>query len=185
MSTPPKRARDPELLDIIDQFPKQEFSGSVWRAVRVGRDALEPSRAGGRWDMGTFEVLYTATESDGAIAEVHFHLSRQPVFPSKYDAVLYKINLSATKVLRFQSIDDLEPMGVDPAHYKDVLYGRTQEIGDAAAFLGLDALIAPSARWDCHNLVVLALDPGSMDVVEQHPIDWHAWRALNRPHPSR
>ena len=30
--------------------------------------------------------------------------------------------------------------------YADLLYERTQKIGDASAFLGVDGIIAPSAR---------------------------------------
>ena len=40
--------------------------------------------------------------------------------------------------------------------FGDLSYGRTQEIGDAAAFLGFDGIIAPSARWPCQNLVIFS-----------------------------
>jgi hypothetical protein len=43
------------------------------------------------------------------------------------------------------------------ARYGERDYALTQSIGAALAFLGLDgliALIAPSARWQCDNLMI-------------------------------
>ena len=79
-----RRARDPELLDALDAHKRTTFTGIVWRVAREGRNPLEPSHAGGRWDLGGndgYDVLYTALEPDGAIAEVAYHRSLQPVVP--------------------------------------------------------------------------------------------------------
>ena len=76
--------RDPLLLEAVDGFARVGYSGSLFRVVRNGRDPLEPSRNGNRWDLGHFDVLYTSLDVDGAIAEIDFHLSRLPVFPSLY-----------------------------------------------------------------------------------------------------
>ena len=40
-------------------------------------------------------MLHTALESDGALAEIDFHLSRQPVFPSIPRYHLHEIALDA------------------------------------------------------------------------------------------
>jgi hypothetical protein len=56
------------------------------------------------------------------------------------------------RTLKFADLNEPKPLGVDVKDYAKVLYGRTQEIGDAAAFLGFDGIIAPNARWDCHKL---------------------------------
>ncbi|TIX45632.1 MAG: RES domain-containing protein, partial [Mesorhizobium sp.] len=86
-----RRARDPDLLDALDAHAGVSFEGEVWRCVREEREPLQgyPSRA--RWDPGTFDVLYTSLEREGALEEIHFHLSRQPVFPSKIRSVLHRI----------------------------------------------------------------------------------------------
>ena len=58
--------------------------------------------------------------------------------------------------------------------------GRTQEIADAAFFLGFDGLIAPSARWPCSNFVLFTdrIPPGLLDLAKtsEAPIDWSDWR---------
>jgi RES domain len=177
-----RRARDIELLDALDALPRVPFEGTVWRAVREGRDPLQGHPSGGRWDPGTFDVLYTSMEPDGAIAEIHFHLSRQPVFPSRLAFGLHEIAVPTTKTLRFVDLSALAPLGVDAAQYGDVLYGRTQAIGDAADFLGFDGLIAPNARWPCENLVIFTdrLAPVDLEVLAVATIDWAARRKASR-----
>lgn len=172
------RPRDLALLDALGAFPPVAFEGSVFRVVRAGRDPLEGHASGGRWDPGTFDVLYTALEPDGAIAEMHFHLSRQPVFPSKISFALHEIGISTRRTLRLADMEALIPLGVEAERYRDLLYERTQAIGDAAQFLGLDGLIAPNARWPCLNLVVFTerIAPDDLEVRRSEPVDWQAWR---------
>jgi hypothetical protein len=182
MGGDPRRARDPHLLDRLDALPRAAFTGTLWRVVHESRDPLEPSRASGRWDLGRSEVLYTSFADDGAIAEVEFHLSRQPVFPSRYRAKLWELSVSITGAVDFADIDALVALGVRKERYADILYDRTQEIGDAAAFLGFSAIFAPSARWTAQN-ATLILAPATnhgLEVVASREIDWAAWRRDKR-----
>lgn len=87
-----RKARDNKLLDALETSPPIEFEDRVWRVVRGDRDPLRGSSPGGRWDDGTFDVLYTSTEADGALAEMHFHIMRgQPIFPSEMEFLLYEL----------------------------------------------------------------------------------------------
>ena len=61
-----RRARDLKLLDALDALPRIPFEGTAWRAVRERRDPLQGHPSGGRWDLGTFDVLYTSMEPNGA-----------------------------------------------------------------------------------------------------------------------
>ncbi len=175
--------RDSVLLDALERAPDQPFDGEVWRVTHEARNPLDPSSAGGRWDRRAFDVLYTSLERDGAIAEIDFRLRLEPIFPSKFRPVLHRIHLLAARSIRFASLDELIPLGVEPARYADINYGRTQEIGDAAAFLGFGALIVPNARWPALNAVVIVdadPDPPTVTLLESEPVDIHAWHALNR-----
>ena len=182
-----RKARDLELLDALDALPRVAFEGTVWRAVRAGRDPLQGHPSAGRWDPGTFDVLYTSMEPDGAIAEIHFHLSRQPVFPSGLVWQLHEITVRTGKTLRFADLSALATLGVDRARYGEILYGRTQAIGDAADFLGFDGLIAPNARWPCQNLVIFIdrLAPADLAIRSSAAINWTAWRKTARRQRSR
>ena len=175
-----RRARDLGLLDALDAFRREAIDTEVWRLVRAGRDPALGSPSQSRWCNSTFDVLYTSFERDGAIAEIHALLSLQPVFPSKDRWFVHKLNVAATQTLRLADLDTLAKLGVDAARYKERTYDRTQEIADAAFFLGFDGLIAPSARWICLNFVLFTdrIPPDQVQVVEAPaaPVGWEDWR---------
>ena len=69
----PRTVRDPDLIDSLDRLPRAKVRRTLWRIVRDGRDPLACSASGGRWDDGSFDVLYTSFEREGALAEMMFH----------------------------------------------------------------------------------------------------------------
>ena len=178
-----RRSRDLALLDALDALERIAFDGIVWRVVREGRDPLLGQATAGRWDPGHFDVLYTSLERNGAIAEMYFQLSRQPVFPSKIRFTLNEIAVTTKNTLKFADLRGLEPLGVDRDAYSSLNYERTQLIGDAAKFLGFDGIIAPSARWPCLNLVVFTdeIPPEAIELGNTSIIDWRAWREEEKP----
>jgi hypothetical protein len=182
--------RDNRLIDALEAFPRRSFEGKVWRVVREGRDPLLCNAPGGRWDDGSFDVLYTSKERDGAIAEMVFHLLRgEPVFPSRIRYGLYELNVSLTEVMTL-TMSDLASLGLDAARFGQLSYNernheypRSQEIAEVTHFLDCDGLLVPNARWDCSNLVVFCdrLKPDAMEVGRGHGlIDWAEWRKTNR-----
>lgn len=177
-----RRALDDRLLDLVGAFEGQPFDGTMWRVVRAGRDVLDGSRGSGRWNTSDMSVLYGAAERDGAIAEIHFHLSRgQSVFPSRMQHDVFELSVNVRQQLVLADLEQLRKLGVDDNRYRDLLYTRTQEIGAAAAFLGFDGLIVPSARWNCQN-IVLFLDAINLDdvrTISAERLDWMAWRQAN------
>ena len=179
--------RDNTLLDAIEASTATKFEGSVWRVVRGDHDPLQVSSPGGRWDDGTFDVLYTSLVSDGALAEIYFHIMRgQPVFPSRMVFRLFELRVALRRVLALTDMTALAAFGVDVAKYGSLQYARReeeflrlQEIGEAAHFLDFDGLIAPSARWECQNLVVFTdhVAPDALSIAHEHgPVDWDDWR---------
>lgn len=177
-----RRALDDRLLDLVGAIEGQPYDGAMWRVVRAGRDVLDGSRGSGRWNTSEMSVLYGAAERDGAIAEIHFHLSRgQSVFPSRMRHDLFELTVKTQQTLVLADMDQLRRLGVDDSRYRDLLYTRTQEIGAAAAFLGFDGLIAPSARWDCRNIIVFldAINLEEIRTMSVQPVDWKGWRQSN------
>ncbi len=127
-------------------------------------------------------VLYGAAHRDGAIAEIHFHLNRgQSVFPSRMRHDVFELAVKAQQTLVLADMDQLRRLGVEDSRYRELLYTRTQEIGAAAAFLGFDGLIVPSARWNCQNIILFldAIDLAEVRTVSSDPVDWKAWRQAN------
>jgi hypothetical protein len=175
-----RRARDLCLLDALDAFGREAIDLDVWRLVRAGRDPAQGGPSRSRWCNGTFDVLYTSLDRDGADAEIYALLSLQPVFPSKDRWFAHKLKVSAAQTLRLADLETLAKLGVDTARYKEREYDRTQEIADAAFFLGFDGLIAPSARWACLNLVLFTerIPPDQIQIVvsPDAPVSWDNWR---------
>ncbi len=173
-----RKPRDPALLDALDGFDRVHYAGETWRVVRKGRDPLQGNASGGRWDPTLFDVLYTSLTPDGAVAEIHFHLSRQPVFPSKIKYGLHQIRVRTAKTLRLPNLAAMVPLGVDPSRYREILYEQTQAIGDAAYFLGFDSIIAPNARWSCDNLILFTdqIAPANLEIIESSEVNWTEWR---------
>ena len=173
-----RRARDLGLLDALDAHKGVSFQGDVWRIVGDKRDVLQGYPAAARWDPGTFEVLYTSLERQGALAEIHFHLTRQPVFPSKIKSVIHQITVRTKRTLKLADLAAIQALGVTSDTFSSLDYARTQEIGDAAEFLGFDGILAPSARWPCQNLILFSakFEPDDLAVVGREVVDWAAWR---------
>lgn len=185
-----RKIRDPDLLDRLQSIPCKTYKGTLWRMARAGRDPLMATRPKGRWDDGSFDVLYAALSPDGARAELHYHLTRgQPVFPSTLDVHLHELQIEARRVLEFDRLDALLPFGVDVARYgtSDYMqlqaeYSVTQQIGEAAHFLTVDAVKVPGARWPDQNLVVLPSNPVAAQLthVKDHgPQNLKAWGLAN------
>ena len=171
------------LLDALDVLPRTAIRQRVWRTVRQGRDPLQGSASRGRWGGDNLETLYTAQEENGAIAEIHSLLSLQPIFPSKLQWFNYEVMAEIENIASLPSLPDLAKLGVNTENYRMREYERTQEIADAAFFLGFNGLLVPNARWNCANLVIFTdrIAPGALTIVssDQPPeIDWKKWREV-------
>lgn len=158
----------------------EAFSGEVWRVAAQGRDPLRGSAAEGRWSpVGEFEALYTRLERDGALAEIGYRLSIEPVWPSRVQHALHRIAARTKRSLRFADAAALAPFGIDPARYAGFDYAATQAVAAAARFLEFDSLIVPSARSPALHLVVFLdqiVDSGALTVLGTETVDWDAWR---------
>jgi RES domain-containing protein len=182
-----RRARDTRLLDAVENLPVATYSGTAWRIVGDGRDPLQCSAAGGRWDDRTFDVLYTSTKADGAAAELYFHLSKgQPVMPSLRQYRLFELEVTLAECVQVTSLDGLAALGLATAAFgklsyvdREKEYPRTQEIAEAAHFHDRRGMLVPSARSEHPNLVVFCerAAPGAVAVARDHGIiSWQGWR---------
>jgi hypothetical protein len=167
---------DRRILDALEAVDPEPFNSAVWRITRKGRDALRGSTAPGRWTpTGGFEALYTSLERDGALAEIGYRLSLEPVWPSRLEHELHLIEVEIERTLRFTNLKSLEPLGVEIARYHTFEYQTTQAIASAAYFLEFDGIIVPSARFDCPNLVIFTERPTGLVLRESRPVDWDGW----------
>lgn len=181
----PRSPRPKALLDAIEAEPAGAFRGPLWRVVTDGYDPLRPSRAGGRWDDGSFDVLYTSTARDGALAESWFHAARgQPIIPSKVRKRLFRLHATLDRVLDLTADGKLAALGVNMATYGRLSYLRRsdeyptlQQIGEIAFFHEYQAIMVPSARWPAANAVIMMerVGPEQVRVVDDEAVDLEAW----------
>jgi RES domain-containing protein len=182
--------RPQALLDAIEARIPVKLAGELWRVVAGGRDPLQPGRAGGRWDDGTFDMLYTSSERDGALAEAWYHVTRgQPIPPSKPARRIHKIEADLDRVLDLASAGSLAALGVDMTVYgrlsyvqRPSEYSTTQQIAEVAFFYEFQALIVPNARWPTSNVVILTehAKPSQLSADAGEGVDLVAWYAGSR-----
>jgi RES domain-containing protein len=176
------RVHDRGILDALENIDPEALERTVWRVTRRGRDPVRGAVANGRWNaIGEFEVLYTSVEPDGALAEVGYRLSLEPVWPSKLEHQLHSLLIRVERALRLDTLDQLQALGVDITRFENFEYAATQAIAAAAHFLEFDALIVPSARFPTTNAVLfpdrIRTPP---EVLSTEDVDWATWRAKAR-----
>ena len=176
----PTRVHDRSLLDALEKLRPEPFDSDVWRVARKGRDPLTGSSANGRWGApGELEVLYASEVRDGALAEVGFRLSLEPIWPSRIERQIHVLAVKAERLLRVVDMRELEKLGVDVARYATFDYVATQAIAAAAHFLEFGGLLVPSARFGCNNLALFmdrVLRPGQLHLVSSEDVGWRRWR---------
>ena len=177
---------DPDLADRLAALSTEAFAGEVFRATRANADPIAPSLYGGRWarpqndDPGT-NVLYTSLAKDGALAEVATFLAEQTPVPGSRVLKITRLAVSTAKVLRL-SRTDLAALGVEMSRYGERDYARTQEIGSTLAWLGVDSLLVPSARWNCDNLIIFSDNHTlneRLEPLDHEMVEWLAWAKAN------
>ena len=182
--SPGGRVHDRSVLDALEKLDPEPFDSDVWRVARKGRDPLRGASANGRWGApGELEVLYTSEQRDGALAEVGFRLSLEPVWPSLIQHQVHVLAVKAERTLRLVDIRELQNLGVDISRYESFEYGATQAIAAAAHFLEFDGILVPSARLACANLALFTdrvSHTGNLQFVSSEDVDWADWRKKNR-----
>lgn len=175
---------DPALLDFLSSLPRESFDGSVYRVTSKSADPTAFSYSGGRWappelNEGSCAILYTSMEESGAIAEVASYISLLTPVPTK-QLQAYKLSVGASKTLRL-GVGHLPDIGMSPSEFPQRNYAQSQLVGAALNFLGLDGLIAPSARWDCDNLMIFQSNhslESKLEVVSQREVPFQEWSSL-------
>jgi hypothetical protein len=163
---------DQGLVDQLSALAVERFNGELFRATGVSADPLAFSVNGGRW---------APPARDGALAEVVSYLMLLTPLPVSRPLKVSWLGVSTARTLRLARVG-LEALGVDMARYGGRDYHRTQIIGAALAFLGIDGLIAPSARWNCDNLMIYQTNHSlteRLEVITEETVDWVKWAREN------
>ena len=126
-------------------------------------------------------ILYTSLQREGSLAEVVSFLADLTPLPAERPIKVSRLGVSTSRTLRLARVS-LKTLGVDMKNYGVRDYVRTQEIGAALAFPNFDGLLAPSARWDCDNLMIFTENHALSDrleVVDSETVEWRSWAREN------
>ncbi|MGE4220977.1 MAG: RES family NAD+ phosphorylase [Alphaproteobacteria bacterium] len=173
------RVHDRAILDALEKMNPVVLNAVAWRITRAGRDPIRGSAANGRWSPGgTVEVLYTSMERDGALAEIGFRLTLEPVWPSRLQHEIHEIDVQTTRTLQFVEVASLAAFGIEVSRYESFDYTATQALAAAAHFMEFDGLLVPNARHNSQNLVIFMDRDGaaSLECLSTQAVDWTAWR---------
>ena len=168
--------RDPDLLEYLENCRARPFEGAVFRVVWADRSPLQGSSgARGRWSSpdSQFEVLNTSFVAEGASAEFEAFWSLFEQRPDR-KAVNSKLRVRLQRVVELD-FEVLEQLSVGKATYRSRDYSRTQEISDGLNYLGYSGLIAPSARYDCRNLIVYVQNLDRHCVIKEAASELFQW----------
>lgn len=170
-----KRVHDRELLDSLESFSSERIQRSVWRVTREGREPLQGAAGGGRWSPPEIQsAIYASSERLAALSEVYFHLSKEPVFPSRLRFRAHEVAIDLPAVLNLSMPGRLETLGINEKSYQSLDYTATHEVAAAAFFLELNGIWSPSARFEADNLCVFLNNtaPHQLEIMNSVVVDW-------------
>ena len=146
------------LVDAVDRLEPIAYEGNLFRHVAVGRHPLSGAGArsqGGRWNPPqSFATLYLADRKETVEAEFRRMTRRQGLDPSQFlPRRIYRIEV------KLQAVVDLTRVTSSPDALSDLKFSSddltaTQAVGEAAQYLGREAILAPSAAGEGNVLAV-------------------------------
>jgi RES domain-containing protein len=157
-----------ELVALVDALGASTVETVAFRHVSVGTNPRSGTGArihGGRWNPpNSFATLYLALDRETVIAEFERAAQRQGLTPNQFlprELHEFKVRLSA--VLDLTTAEAWQQLQLDEAELKSDDPIRCREIGEAAHYVGLEAVMAPSSAGPGIVLAVFLerLQPGS------------------------
>lgn len=145
---------DQDLLDALEALDPQSWEGNAWRFVLGDTDPFQPNTRGARWNPPDTAALYTSLTRATVLAELDHVRELQTPALRRELFVLHKIRTHLTKMLDLTDRTLLETLGVGNAELASDDHAFCRRVGGAAAWLGYDGILVPSARSDGANLVV-------------------------------
>ena len=89
---------------------------------------------------------------------------------------VHQLKVECRRVLDLTGPDILQSLGVNLDTYKSLDYSVTTRISAAANFMEFEAMLVPTARFTCKNLVIFAERCNHISIVESEPVNWDLWR---------
>lgn len=162
---------DQRLVGILRRFDARAWSGEVWRHTFADLPVDRPNTRGARWNPAGVPALYASLDRATALAEAEHMIAMQPLRP-RVRRSIHRLHVDLPRVVDLTAPGVLRRLGVDARALASDDFTRCQAVGAAAAALGLDGIVVPSARSAGHNVVILLGDRTgpTIEVLESAPV---------------
>jgi RES domain-containing protein len=165
------------LVDAIDRLEPIAYAGGVFRHVASGRHPLSGAGArsvGGRWNPPqSFATLYLADSKATVEAEFQRMAGRQGLDPAQFlPRRIYRLGVELQAVVDMTQPASLMPALAELDLSADDL-SAAQAVGEAAQYLGREAILAPSATGS--GLVLAVFIDRLLPESRVEAIDFEEW----------
>lgn len=142
---------DTALVELVDSLELTSFEGEAFRHIAPAYNPLQTDGArirGGRWNPPeSFPTLYLALDERTAAAELRRLAQRQS--RRVEDLLPRTVYIFRVRLRDVLDLDLTNPESIDALALADAIsaddMSRTQAVGEAAHYLSLEAILAPSA----------------------------------------
>lgn len=161
---------DPDVVDRVGQLPLRSLEAVAYRHVSAGRPPLSGEGAriqGGRWNPPeSFPTLYVGMSEAIVAAEFRRLAARSGRSPADFlPRELFEIRVQLQLVLDLTDAGCVLALGVEAGDLTSDDLRTSQAIGDAAHYLGAEAVLAPSAAGAGVTLAVYTDRLGARSVL--------------------
>lgn len=146
---------DEELVQCVDELGSTAWTSATHRYTAARRDPLSGAGArlfGGRWNpKDIFATIYLARPLAACLGEVERTAESQGTTPNvllRAAYTLHKVAVTDLPVLDLREERALAHVGLTLADIDDPDWTACQAVGNAAWFLGLGGVLAPSATGE-------------------------------------
>ena len=129
------------------------YDGEVWKHTMPGQPPEAANTRGARWNPPGVSAIYVALSKGVALAEGQHLASLQPQ-PLRSGRRVHHGNVVLRRVLDLRDPAILAALSVTAAELETSDFTACQRVGGTAAWLGVEAVIVPSARAHGANLVI-------------------------------
>ena len=173
----------PDLYRVLDELGPSHIDGVFFRHTGPNRDPLSGAGAslmGGRWNPPGIETLYLARPLATCRAEFHRMAAGQGSGPQSFlPRMVHTVAITDLKVADLTVEGAIAAVGLST----EALTGPfepCQLVGDAAATLGLEGVLAPSAADNGEVLAVFLRHTHSSEltVLRSERVENEQWHHL-------